>query len=82
MYARASSPPVTAETAAATVVTAAEYETMKVFVGTWNMGNAIAPENKRLMNTFLPGSGTGYDIVAVGVQECQALVHPPPSIRS
>ena len=38
---------------------------LKIFCGTWNMGNAKG-EN---IDSFIPKNGLDYDIIAIGVQE-------------
>jgi len=42
------------------------YETLKVFIGTWNVGNAPPPED---FSTWIPLGK--YDVYVVGCQECK-----------
>jgi len=41
---------------------------LKIFIGSWNVGNAFPPDD---LSPWLPKDGIGYDIIAVGVQECK-----------
>lgn len=44
-------------------------EEVKVFIGSWNMGDAPPPADIEELGKWIPKSG--YDLYAIGVQECE-----------
>ncbi|KAH9157518.1 hypothetical protein AeRB84_000620 [Aphanomyces euteiches] len=42
---------------------------MKIFTGSWNVGNKMPPTNREGISAWIPEGGGVYDILAIGVQE-------------
>ncbi|ETV80101.1 hypothetical protein H257_06494 [Aphanomyces astaci] len=58
-----------AATAAKPPVSAIEPRTLKIFTGTWNVGNKMPPATPAGIKSWVPEGGGDYDIVAIGLQE-------------
>ncbi|KAF0693475.1 Aste57867_15572 [Aphanomyces stellatus] len=46
-----------------------QERTLKLFTGTWNVGNKMPPSTSQDINCWIPEGGGDYDIIAVGLQE-------------
>ncbi|GLD93678.1 hypothetical protein PINS_up002283 [Pythium insidiosum] len=43
--------------------------TLRVFVGSWNVGNAMPPKRQATLSAWIPLGGGGFDVLAIGLQE-------------
>ncbi|ETW09428.1 hypothetical protein H310_00033 [Aphanomyces invadans] len=55
--------------AAAASLPVAPTRTLKVFTGSWNVGNKMPPATSEGIHGWVPKGGDDYDIVAIGLQE-------------
>ncbi|KAJ0400692.1 hypothetical protein ATCC90586_008595 [Pythium insidiosum] len=42
---------------------------LRVFVGSWNVGNAMPPKRPETLSAWIPVGGGGFDVLAIGLQE-------------